>query len=143
MVRFACYQGDNEIWSSDVPTGGDYLILSKSYDGYPNYMNYEEIWHTSVNRGSPDFDFTFISNNWISADGTFNASTDWSPYYWSAPDNVNVEISNSSVLIDNQSKARLITNPSLPWLTIGNVALAVIIIAIIVIITLLTKKCFP
>src|SRR5665647_210269 len=140
MARFACYQGLSKIWSSDIPTGGDYLILSKSYDGYPNYMNYEEIWHTSVNRGSPDFDFTFISNTWRSVDGTFNASTDWRPYYWSAPNNVNVEISNSDVLIDNHSKARFITNPGLPWLTISNVALAVTIIAIIVVIILFAKK---
>jgi len=116
------------------------LILSKSYDGYPNYMNYEEIWHTSVNRGSPDFDFTFISNTWRSVDGTFNASTDWRPYYWSAPNNVNVEISNSDVLIDNHSKARFITNPNLPGLTKGNLALAVTIIAIIVAITLFVHK---
>jgi hypothetical protein len=140
MVKFACYQGDSKIWSSDVPTGGDYLILSKSYEGYPNYMNYEEIWHTSENRGTPDFDFKFISNNWRSLDGTINASTDWTPYYWSAPVNVNVEITNSDVLINNHGKARYVTNPNLPWLTIGSIALAVTIVAIIVAIALFVRK---
>jgi len=103
-------------------------------------MNYEEIWRTSSPKGSPAFDFTFTSNNWRSVNGQLFESTDWRPYYWSAPNNVAVEISNSDVLIDNHSEARFEINSSLPWLTIGNAVIAVTMVAIVLAITLFVYK---
>jgi outer membrane protein assembly factor BamB len=104
VTNFTAYQGATQVWSYNAPTGGDYLILSNTYSGWGgdwyNYQNYEEVWQASYPGGSPDFDFYFYNNYWVSTSGGSNSAT-WTVYRSGAPSNVAVVIDGNTVLVQN------------------------------------------
>jgi hypothetical protein len=94
--------GGTTFWSVNASTGGNYLILSNLYSGYPNYANYEEVLFTHIPGGSPNFDFYFYNNNWVALNHTAYPAT-WTNLTTtaSAPSNVVVKINGNAVLVDN------------------------------------------
>jgi hypothetical protein len=96
-ANFIAYQGLTQIWSTSIPTGGNYLIISDKYSGYDNYQVYEEVKTTHTSGGSPGFEFYFSNNGWIS-DGAYNPAS-WTSWSQDAPSNMVVEIMGSSVLV--------------------------------------------
>jgi hypothetical protein len=100
VTHFIAYQGSTQVWSLDAPTGGNYLVVSSSYSGYGDYMDYEEVWLTDTSGGSPAFDFYFYDNYWLPIGGGENAAT-WTSFSSEAPSNVAVIISGNSVLVHN------------------------------------------
>jgi hypothetical protein len=102
FAHFVAYLGSSQFWFLDTPTGGKYLVVQNSYAGYYGYTDYEEVWQTHVPGGSPDFNFYFYNNYWVSTDGAPNIAG-WNAFKTpNAPSGLTVVVSGNNVRVINK-----------------------------------------
>jgi hypothetical protein len=112
--------------------------LDSNYSGYIGYTDYEEAWYTDTPEGSPNYNFYFYNDYWVSLNGTTYSST-WTTLATSPPNppsNVAVQINGNTVLVDNNYKYATSSTDHTPLIVVivgvGAIGIAVAVIALMV-----------
>jgi hypothetical protein len=106
-AKLVTLQGAQIVWSLNITTGGNYLIINRTYMGYPDYTDYEEVFSTHSPFGNPAFNFCFYDNYWVSVNTTINKAV-WTAFQGNitnrpitAPPPPYVQIDDDVVFVNN------------------------------------------